>query len=123
MRGCIEAACFVLLPGRAVLACGFLLLGKPTGTLEGVAQYPLDLAVHAAEVVIGPALYRGPHLGVYAQGVLLSLHLNPNLLVNRAGIHYRLSFRITTEYHKQVRNHCGATVLVHVHHMALGKLA
>jgi len=40
---------------------------SPSGALEGGAQHELDLAVQAAQIIIGPTLHRVEYVTVNAQ--------------------------------------------------------
>ena len=57
---------------RSRLGVLLALLGQAACATQGVAQDPLDLPVGGAHLVCGPALHRGPDLGVYTQGILLA---------------------------------------------------
>src|SRR5690606_25277367 len=75
---CTAIACSwsVLVPGVwCARLVRFARLRQPAGLAQGIAQHVFDLCVEAAQLVVGPALRGGEHVGVDAQRVgLLRAH-------------------------------------------------
>ncbi len=95
-------------------------LPEPPGLLQRPAQNELYLAVHTAQFVGGPAFQLVVDLGFDAQEEGLLLGHDPNLCVERTRIDYGLRRAIAAQDHQEIADHCGLSLLVEVHDVALG---